>query len=118
MIVLVWFLIFLIYFAIEFVISLFFTYKISFVSKNDYNKAAVAGATSTFLFMFSTLIAAYVTNQQGFIDEWFFCSALLFLFWTTSSLTIGNFCATLLIPHINKKIEKRKQEKNNKKEEE
>ena len=105
---LIWIAVFFIYFIIEFVISMLFTYKIAFVSKDNYNKAAFFGATSTFLFMFSTLIAAYVMNQSTFIDNWFFSSPLLFLFWTTISLTIGNFCATIIIPKINKILLNRK----------
>ncbi len=108
MIALVWIGVFFIYFTIEFVIAIFFTYKIAFVSKDNYTNAAFCGATSTFLFMFSTLVAAYVSSKTGFLDDWFFGSALLFLFWTTSSLTTGNFIATLLIPKINKLILKRK----------
>jgi len=114
MVALVWIVVFFVYFLIEFIISLFFTYKISFVSKDDYNKAAIAGATSTFLFMFSTLIAAYLSSQSNFINKWFFSSPLLFLFWTTTSLTIGNFTATMLIPRINKIILKRKKKKEDK----
>ena len=114
MVALVWIVVFFVYFLIEFIISLFFTYKISFVSKEDYNRAAMAGATSTFLFMFSTLIAAYLSSQSSFIKEWFFNSPLLFLFWTTTSLTIGNFTATMLIPKINKIISKRKKKKEDK----
>lgn len=104
---LVWFGVFLIYFLVEFFVSLLFTYKISFVSKDDFQKAAIFGSISTFLFMFSTLNAAYFASQTSFIDDWFFSSSLLFLFWTTVSLTIGNFFATILVPKINKLIEKK-----------
>ncbi|NQX83434.1 MAG: hypothetical protein HRS50_01810 [Mycoplasmataceae bacterium] len=107
-----WIGIFLLYFIIEFIINLFFTYKISYVTKNDYNKAAITGAIATFLFMFSTLLAMllssnislmsflFMNNTSSFeIEIWM---QIIYLLITTISFAIGNFAGTISIPKINK----------------
>jgi hypothetical protein len=42
--------------------------------------AAFAGATSTFLFMFSILLAAYFANNTNFLKDYFYDNSILFLF--------------------------------------
>ena len=107
-IILVWLAIFLLYFLTEFMISFFFTYKISNVAKEKYTAAAFTGATSTFFFMFSTLLAAYLSKGH-FVDYYFFSNSLLFIVWTALGLTVGNFTGTVLIPKFNKLINKFKE---------
>lgn len=110
--ILVWIGIFLAYFSVEFVINLFFTYKIKNVSESDYKMAGIAGSISTFLFMFSTLLAATL-GQSAFVSNHFFGSTILFLFWTTTAYSLGNYFATISIPHIERKIkDKFKKNKN------
>ncbi len=109
----IWLGVFVLYFAVEFVINLFFTYKIKHIGTGDYTKAAMAGSISTFLFMFSTLLAAAVgvalidgvsVFSQAFVD-----SKILFILWTTFALSVGNFCATIAIPLIEKVLKKNKE---------
>ena len=112
---LVWLLVFVAYFIVEFIINLFFTYKIKHVSDGDYKRAAITGSISTFLFMFSTLLAATATSD--FINNFFFDMTILFLFWTVLAISFGNFWATMLIPKIEKILEKRRNNKKEKKKE-
>ncbi|BDU67601.1 MAG: hypothetical protein TYPL_2540 [Candidatus Tyloplasma litorale] len=116
--ILTWIFVFVCYFSVEFIINIFFTYKIKYISKDDYKKAAFAGSTSTFLFMFSTLLAAILGSNlvdgntkfsHYFLDKW-----VVFLFWTTFSLSMGNFWATLTIPILDRKFKKRKEKKEEK----
>lgn len=113
--ILIWILVFIAYFLVEFVINLFFTYKIKHVTEGDYKKAAMAGSVSTFLFMFSTLIAAVLgtalvggIHSEELFSNVFLDSKLVFIIWTTLGLAIGNFCATISIPVIEKKLKNRK----------
>lgn len=115
-----WIGIFFLYSLTEFVINLFFTYKISYVAKNDFQRAAIAGSISTFLFMFSTLLAILLaTNEEVFkvlfineinddsIKLWM---QIIYLFVTTCAFAIGNFLATISIPKLSKRKEKKKNE--------
>lgn len=117
--ILIWVGVFIAYFLVEFIINLFFTYKIKHVTEGDYNKAAIAGSISTFLFMFSTLIAAVLgTSLVGgehsgeLFSRVFADSKILIIIWTTLGLAVGNFCATISIPVIEKKIKKNKEKGN------
>lgn len=112
---LIWVGVFILYFLVEFVINLFFTYKIKHVGTGEYNKAALAGSISTFLFMFSTLLAAVLgtalvggDNVGSVFSESFFNLKIVFILWTTFALSVGNYCATISIPFIEKKLKKNK----------
>jgi len=76
--IIIWLSIFALYFLTEFMISFFFTYKIANVAKEKYTAAAFTGATSTFFFMFSTLLAAYL-SKGNFVNNYFFSSSILFI---------------------------------------
>lgn len=106
----VWIGLFLLYFSVEFVISIFFTFKIKHVAESEYTKAAFTGSMSTFLFMFSTLLAAWMASTT-FADDYFFNSVILMLFWTTLSLALGNFLATISIPKMQKIFNRNKKSK-------
>ncbi len=115
--VMIWLGIFTVYFLVEFVINLFFTYKIKHVGNGDYKLAAMAGSISTFLFMFSTLLAAGLgtaliggNNVGTEFSKTFFDSKIVFIVWTTLALSIGNFFATISIPLL-EKIFKKEEEK-------
>lgn len=112
---LIWLTVFTCYFIVEFVINIFFTYKIKHVSSGEYTKAAWAGAVSTFLFIFSTLLAAIlgISLIDGVTEfsHAFFDSKLLFIVWTTLGLTVGNFMATISIGHFERKREEKNKEK-------
>lgn len=117
--ILIWLGVFIGYFLVEFVINIFFTYKIKHVSQGDYPKAALAGSISTFLFMFSTLIAAVLgaglvggDNQDTLFSNVFVDSKLLFIVWTTLGLAAGNYCATISIPIIENKLKRNKEKEN------
>lgn len=114
---LIWLGVFAGYFLVEFVINLFFTYKIKHVAQEEYTKAAFAGSISTFLFIFSTLIAAVIGvsligsgHENDLFSNTFFDSKILFMLWTTFALAVGNFCATISIPFIESKLFKGKKE--------
>ncbi len=115
---LIWIGVFALYFFVEYIINLFFTYKIKHVGSENYTKAAFAGSVSTFLFMFSTLLAALLgvtliggENTGELFSSAFFDLKIVFIIWTTLALSIGNFCATISIPLIEKILKKRKKEK-------
>lgn len=114
---LIWMGVFIAYFSIEYIINIFFTYKIKHISQGDYIRAAFAGSVSTFLFMFSTLIAAVLgvaligsSNEGELFSSTFLDSKLLFIFWTTLALAIGNFCAVMSVPRLDKILKGRKKE--------
>lgn len=69
---------FTLYFLVEFIINIFFTYKIRHVSKDNYNKAAIAGSISTFLFMFATLLAMLLATNSDLMSTLFMKDDSLF----------------------------------------
>lgn len=116
--ILSWVGIFLLYFIVEFVINLFFTYKIAHVSEKDFKKAALAGSISTFLFVFTTLLAMLFTSNINLMNVLFVGDAsdgiqmwmqLTYLFITTLAFSMGNYCATVSIPKLNKLLEGKKE---------
>ncbi len=118
LILLLWILIFILYFMVEFSISIFFNYKISFVSKDNFKSAAIMGSISTFLFVFTTILAMLFSTNVTLIKTLFnddsinsvddieIWMQIVFLLYTTFAFSTGNFTATILIPRINKKFEK------------
>ncbi len=114
---LIWVGVFIAYFLVEYVINLFFTYKIKHVSQGDYLRAAMAGSVSTFLFMFSTLIAAglgvALIGQEHAGSDFsaaFFDLKIVFILWTTFALSVGNFCAVVSVPVVDKILKGNKKE--------
>lgn len=92
------------YFFAYLLVSFFFSWKIIFISKDDWNKATLFAFLAEFMFAGATLIAAFYSTSDMFLGEqigYIFSSAFL--------MALGTGVATLIVGKINKK--KKQQDK-------
>ncbi len=93
------------YFIVEFVINLFFTWKIKAIGENKYTQAAIAGSIATFLFIASIFLGTIITYLTGTRDtQWELSSQIILALTIVLGMALGNFVATISIPKIERKI--------------
>ncbi len=105
------------FFFIELIIGFFFNSKIHKIAEKKNDLAAVYGGIASFLLtIHGGLIALFLITPDGANVS--LSDRIMFVFGNAFMVMAGNMCATLLVPHIDKRINmihlKRKQKKVNK----
>ncbi len=106
----IWILIiaFIVYGLFEFVNSIFFNWRLMLLSEKKFNTAGIFAAVSTFMFISSIILAAWVGTDSGDSTAWWIVPL------TAVSMGIGNFFAALLVPKIRSYLENKKNNKQDK----
>ncbi len=93
------------YFIVEFIINLFFTWKIKSIGEDKYTQAAIAGSIATFLFIASIFLGTIITYLTGLDGtSWKTWEQVTLALIICLGMAIGNFTATVSIPKIERKI--------------
>ncbi len=89
------------FFFIELIIGFFFNSKIHKIAEKKNNLAAVYGGIASFLLtVHGGLIALFLATSETDNTSY----QIMFVFGNACMVMLGNVCATLLVPHIDKRV--------------
>ena len=84
------------YIVAELIISYFFNRKIEMIGKKDFNRAAMFGSTSTFLFLISAFLGGVIGFYGGLDGAWLW----VYPIFVAAGSAIGNYLATILQGYV------------------